>query len=79
LGGYKKMTKRIARGGKVLTDLYPGDKIRYGDDLYVAGSENYFSHTSIMSINNGILKFNNGKALNPKTIIYTKSLSMVKN
>jgi hypothetical protein len=39
----------------------------------VFGSENYFSHTSIVSINNGIIKFNNGKTLNPETRIhYTK-------
>lgn len=66
------MTKRIARGGKVLTDLYPGDKIIYGDEVYAFRSENYWSHTSIVSINNGILKFNNGQTLNPETIIYKK-------
>jgi hypothetical protein len=66
------MAKRIARGGKVLSDLYPGDKIKYGNLQYVAFSKHYWSHTSIVSINNGILKLNNGSPLMPETIIYTK-------
>jgi hypothetical protein len=66
------MTKHIARGGKVLTDLYPGDKITYGEELYAFGLENYYKHTSIVSINNGILKFNNGQTLDPETRIQTK-------
>jgi hypothetical protein len=72
LGEYKRKAKRIARGGKVLTDLYPGDKIIYGDEVYVANSENYWSHTSIVSINNGIVKFNNGQKLGPETRIQSK-------
>jgi hypothetical protein len=67
----KRADKSMA-GGKVLTDLYPGSMIYYGNDLFVAGSANYMEHTRIVSINNGTVQLETYFKLLPDTIVFSK-------